>query len=152
MYVASGMKYVLISIVNLVFLVGLGFFFSEKICLLHKHYTTQSNRIRDERWLRLKCSDPIFYSNLKTHTSFCEEVESTFQIGPMWYALAQVSESLPFGTAWGELKCISWQIAAITAVVLILFPSIIIGCVRSAYNPPPMAYHPHVMYPTLKQV
>ena len=141
----------ILSIINLTFLVILGFFCSDKVCLLHKLYTTQSHRIGDEIWLRKQCNDPVFYSNMKSHTSICEEVENRHRIGAIWYAIEGVSNSLPMGRAWGEMKAISWPILGVTAVVLILFPSIIVGWARSAYYTPPVCPYP-LQYQPMKNV
>jgi len=129
------MRGFVISIVNVIFLVVLCFFASDKVCLLHKMYTMQSHKIADEVWLRRQCSDPIFFANMKSHTSLCEEVENTARIGALWFALEHVSNSLPFSRAWAEVKAVSWPVLGVTAVVLILFPSLIVSMARNVYSP-----------------
>lgn len=129
------MRGFVISIFNVFFLVVVCFFASDKVCLLHKMYTMQSHKIADEMWLRRQCSDPIFFANMKSHTSLCEEVENTARIGAMWFALEHVSNSLPFARAWGEIKAVSWPVLGVTAVILILFPSVIVSMVRNVSTP-----------------
>ena len=156
------MRCFVLSIVNVCFLVAIGFFFSDKICMLHRVYTSQSSRIADESWLRVQCMDPIFFANLKSHTMVCSEVEDNFRVGAFWFALAEVSESLPFGGAWAEVKALSFPVLATTALVLILFPSAIVSLMRltsssGSFGAIPLSQHaptpyspPH--YPVLKQV
>lgn len=152
-----------VSILNACLLVVFVFFAGDKLCLLHKAWTTQSHRIADEAWLRKQCGDPTFFANMKSHTSICEEVENTARVGALWYALEEVSNSLPIGRAWGELKAVSWPALLATGLVLVFFPSLIVSLARYASMPGPgqlpihhtyaHAYaQPAPQYPPLKSV
>ena len=154
------MRCFVVSVVNVCFLVVFLFFLGDKLCLLHEMYTVQAHRIGDESWLRRQCTDPVFFSNMKSHTPICEEVENRARIGALWFALAEVSNSLPLANAWVEVKAVSFPVLAVSAVVMILFPSLIVSLFRYT-SPPPLIPFSHslpsgalrpLVYPPLKQV
>ena len=96
---------------------------------------------------------------MKSHTPICEEVENRARIGALWFALAEVSNSLPLANAWVEVKAVSFPVLAVSAVVMILFPSLIVSLFR--YTSPPLIPFSHslplgaprqLVYPPLKQV
>jgi hypothetical protein len=150
------MRCFLLSLANTSLIIMMAFFIGAKICLFHQAYTTMANRLENEKWLRTQCADPTFFSHMKTHTSLCEEVENTAKIGAMWFALAEVSESLPLGRAWVEMKAISWPISIVIAVVLVFFPSLIVGLLRQSHSSLPFTQPDYATlqprYPILKGV
>ena len=110
----------------------LAFFATDKVCLLHQSYQLQSAKIEKESWLRSQCAKPDFYSNMRYHTSLCEEVESTARIGAAWHAINEVAESLPVSDALKAVQRASWPVLAAVAVVCLFFPSLLISHMRSA--------------------
>ena len=108
----------------------LSFLATDKLCLLHQSYQLQSAKIEKESWLRSQCAKPDFYSNMRYHTSLCEEVESTARIGAMWHAVNEVAGSLPFGDVLHAAQRASWPFLAVLAVVCLFFPSVLIAQMR----------------------
>ena len=149
------------SIVNAACVVLLVFFAGDKLCLLHKAWATQAHRIADEAWLRKQCGDATFFANMKSHTSICEEVENTARVGALWYALEQVSNSLPVARCWAEVKSVSWPVMLTTGLVLVFFPSFVVSVARyvampshvlPSYAPAAGAAACPPLYPLLKAV
>ena len=120
----------------------LSFFATDKICLLHKEYQLRVAKIEKESWLRSQCAKPDFYSNMRYHTSLCEEVESTARIGAMWHAISEVAESLPFGDALHAVQRASWPFLAVLAVVCLFFPTVLISQMRTRHDCIPMYVPP----------
>jgi hypothetical protein len=119
----------------------LAFFATDKLCLLHHSYQLQAAKIEKESWLRKQCSMPDFYSNMRYHTSICEEVESTARIGAMWHAVNEVAGSLPFEEILHAVQRASWPFLAVLAVVCLFFPSILIAQMRSRHDRLPVYTH-----------
>lgn len=97
-----------------------------KICLLHEEYTARAQQIESEAWLREKCTDPEFFVKLGQHTNLCEQIELTARVGAMWHAIHKVSNSLPVLHVWKAVQKLSWPFMATTAVILLLFPSLVL--------------------------
>lgn len=49
-------------------------FVASRIHILHESYAHLSQVRSDEEWLATSCKNPEFYSNLKSHSSLCDEV------------------------------------------------------------------------------
>ena len=130
------MRSVLTSAAQMLVTIVLAFFAIEKLCCLHEAYLKQTHKIQDESWLRAQCADATFYTNMRHHTTICEEVETTARIGAAWYALGQVSTSLPMGDVARAAKGLSWQALAVVALVCVLFPSVVVSCLRSPVRDP----------------
>ena len=113
----------------------LGFFSVDKICLLHEVYTIRSHELEKERWLLKQCKDPEFFSNLGYHTSLCTEIEGKARIGALWYAINQVSCSLPVEIIWETLVKASWPLLALLAATFLLFPSVVVAYARGSHYP-----------------
>lgn len=45
-----------------------------RLSAFHDAYMAHVNKIQDETWLREKCREPEFFSNLRQHTELCTEV------------------------------------------------------------------------------
>ena len=112
-----------------------------KICLLHEEYVARKQQIESESWLRDKCTDSEFFSRLGQHTNICEQIELTARVGAMWHAINKVSNSLPLIHTWTILQKLSWPFMATTAVVLLLFPSLVI-CRWNQHTQQYIAYKP----------
>ena len=125
----------------------LSFFATNKICLLHKAYQLRAAKIEKESWLREQCAKPDFYSNMRYHTSLCEEVESTARIGALWHAVNEVACSLPFGDVLKAAQRASWPFLSVLAVVCLFFPTVLIAHMRSACRSEPIP-----MYRATKEV
>jgi len=110
----------------------LSFFCVDKVCLLHEAYLLQHDKIRKEAWLREQCSDPVFFKNMATHTNVCEEIEANARIGAWWFALNRVSESLPIHQLSEALLHMTWPVCVCLAVLILVFPSLIINHIRTA--------------------
>lgn len=116
----------------------MSFFATDKICLLHKEYQLRVAKIEKETWLRVQCAKPDFYSNMRYHTSLCEEVESTARIGAAWHAISEVADSLPCGEVLHAIQRASWPFLAVLAVVCLFFPTVLIAQMRTRHDCLPM--------------
>ena len=119
------------SVGQMLLMITLAFFATEKLCCLHEAYQTQAHKIQDEAWLRAQCANATFYNNMRHHTTLCEEVEATARIGAAWHALAAVSGYLPLADAARAARSLSWQALAAAGLLCLLFLSAIVACLRS---------------------
>jgi hypothetical protein len=51
-------------------------------------------RLESERWMLENCRDPVFFAQMRAHTSVCAEVEASARIGALGGALREVSARL----------------------------------------------------------
>ena len=56
-------------------------------------YNRACIRLENESWLRKNCRDPVFFSNMRAHTTVCAEVEANARVGAVWAAAKEVSEN-----------------------------------------------------------
>lgn len=49
-------------------------FLVSRVHILHESYTHMAQMREDDQWLYQSCKNPEFYSNLKTHSTLCDEV------------------------------------------------------------------------------
>ena len=59
---------------------------------LYVAYSRACLRLENESWLRNNCKDPVFFSNMRAHTTVCSEVEANARVGAFWAALREVSD------------------------------------------------------------
>ncbi len=72
--------------------------FTDCTTALYSAWHKAKMKLEDETWLRENCRDPLFFSNMKSHTNICSEVEANARIGAFWAALHDVVES--FKISW----------------------------------------------------
>lgn len=123
------------GLITSVCVVPLAFFGTNKVCQVRELYSIRLDRIEKESWLRSQCADPKFYTNMRYHSNLCEEVEATARIGAFWYAVNEVAASLPVLDTLVALQRASWPFWVGLALLLILFPSLIIALVRAMSAP-----------------
>jgi hypothetical protein len=83
---------------------------------LNSFYTAYSRaalRLEDESWLRENCKDPVFFNNMRAHTTVCTDVEANARIGAFWIAMHNVTDT--FRVAWQP-----WAMGAAAASLLSL--------------------------------
>ena len=131
------------SACTILFTLIMSFFAVEKLCLLHEEYLVQSQIIEKDAWLRERCADPETYSKINHHPGLCEKIEATARIGATWHAINKVAGSLPFDEAVATLQRASWQIMALIAVAILVFPSVIISFFRQRQDHIPVYYQQH---------
>jgi hypothetical protein len=64
----------------------------DRVFALHSIYTAQIARIKEEEWLRVKCQEPEFFRNLRSHTTLCTEVESNARRSALLFAVNEVMQ------------------------------------------------------------
>ena len=81
---------------------------------LYSAYRRVSMNLENEKWLLDNCKDPVFFSNMKAHTTVCNAVETNARIGAFWAALKEVTDGAR----------VTWQpyIVGFAAAILILLP------------------------------
>lgn len=92
--------------------------FADCISSLYAAWQRAQMRLEDEKWLRDNCKDPVFFTNLKSYTTVCSEVEANARVGAFWYALHEVTDSMRI--AWQPWMA-GWAIAAFTGVLLLFW-------------------------------
>ena len=106
----------------------------QKLCVLHSAYLLQQERIEKEAWLRTQCAQPQFYTNMRHHSTLCEEVEATARIGALWHALQEVAGSVPPADAVALVQRLSWPVMAAVAFACLCFPSLLIAQMRGRHD------------------
>ena len=64
----------------------------DSLSALYTAYNKACMRLENETWLRNNCKDPVFFSNMRAHTTVCADVEANARLGALWAALREVSD------------------------------------------------------------
>lgn len=62
----------------------------DRLYALHVVYLDTLQQIKEEEWLRKNCQDPVFYSNLRSHTDLCNQVNQNAMRSVLLFSLNQV--------------------------------------------------------------
>jgi hypothetical protein len=89
-------------------------FFADSLSTLYASWQRALMKLEDEKWLRENCKDPIFYTNLKSYTTVCSQVEANARVGAFWVALHEVTED--FRNSWNPWMA-GWAVCALLIVV-----------------------------------
>ena len=73
-----------------------------RVHLFHSFYIHHLQSVEDEKWLRVQCDDPVFFSNLKQHVSLCAQVQENAQRNPFLVAL---NETMQNSSMCGIVSC-----------------------------------------------
>lgn len=124
------------------FFVGLwtSIFIFTRIYLFYEAYQSESKKKEDERWLRIKCLEPEFFSNMKQHSDLCNQVEINARRSCFLTALHIVLDNTYL---CGYESCLTlagsvttWMIGAgmpfmiFLVVVILLTPTLLYPCFR----------------------
>lgn len=125
-----------------VFFFGLwtSIFLFTRVYLFYEAYQNESKKKEDERWLRIQCKEPEFYSNLKQHTDLCNQVEINARRSTFLTALHIVLDNTYL---CGYESCLSllanvtsWMVGAGLPVmigllvIVLLIPTLLYPCFR----------------------
>jgi len=80
-------------------------------------YKRACMRLEDESWLRNNCRDPVFFSQMRAHTTLCADVESNARVGAFWAALREVSDDTK-----AYLQPLAGPAVGIVVLFLLLIP------------------------------
>ena len=102
----------------------------DSLSALYTAYNRACMRLENESWLRNNCRDPVFFSNMRAHSTLCADVESNARVGAFWAAMREVSDDarayiLPLAAP-----------LALTVVVLALLIPICCLCTQRAMGGP----------------
>ena len=61
-----------------------------RIFIFYEAYTSVIRVHKEEKWLRLQCGDPNFYTNMRQHTDVCANVQRNFERIPFLVGLNAV--------------------------------------------------------------
>jgi hypothetical protein len=64
----------------------------DSLSAIYAAYNRACLRLENESWLRNNCRDPVFFSNMRAHTTVCADVEANARVGAFWAALREVSD------------------------------------------------------------
>jgi hypothetical protein len=83
---------------------------------LYSSWQKAKMRLEDEKWLRDNCKDPVFFTNLKSYTTVCSEVEANARVGAFWVALHEVTDGMriswhPWMAGWAACACVGAMFA-----------------------------------------
>jgi hypothetical protein len=84
---------------------------------LYTAYNRACMRLENETWLRTNCKDPIFFSNMRAHTTLCADVEANARVGAFWAAMREVSDD-----AKAYVKPLTTSIILFVAVCIFVLP------------------------------
>ena len=86
-----------------------------------------------ERWLLRQCEDPVFFSNMHTHTDICFLVENNARVGAFMLALRQMTQSFQIHQAILQLdpRPFTWTCMVVLACTLLFCPSLILSNART---------------------
>lgn len=157
-----------IAILLMCLLAGLSFLVTQT----HKFHTAYSMRMREytnNEWLVNQCKSPEFYSNMKQHSSLCEDVQKN-QSDALWlHALRDVLEQCSLcGThtcevllqsVFGWVAAHSFHMAVSCCICVFLVAYVLIPCQRRLFSPynvlqadSQLALHTHLRYPRFENL
>lgn len=109
--------------------------------IFYEIYIHETVKIKEDAWLRLKCKEPEFYSNIRQHTDLCSQVE---QHGRSWIFLTALNAMVSRNQWCGAKKScaeymhsllvqgFAWPMVACFALFLIALPHIIAARAKQA--------------------
>ena len=141
----------------------------DRVFALHSIYTSHVAKIKEEEWLRVKCQEPEFFRNLRSHTTLCSEVESNARRSALLFAVNEVMQgtylcgrmscteqgtqafvwflqlSMPMMicvTLFGALVCPMLVVQILRAIISVMQPSYhYAGLSHSRSRSHPLSYH-----------
>ena len=141
--------------------ISLGVFWSvsfvvSRLFIFYEAYVDFQGILKDEEWLRVQCTQPEFYSNMRQHSDLCNDVRRNAERSPVLIALNEVA-----GTAHlcGRHSCMDsltflsssagWPVLVAVAVTVLLAPTMMVRIVRSVvsdrrlpeYSDHPLRHH-----------
>jgi hypothetical protein len=119
--------------------------------LFHTFYIHHLQTVEDEKWLRMQCDDPVFFSNLKQHVSLCAQVQENAQRNALLVALTETMEN---SSLCGVVSCwdlvMGLQHASLNTMLMlsacaILMVAVLLPCAnivtRFLYESSPRSFH-----------
>jgi hypothetical protein len=64
----------------------------DALSALYTAYNRACMRLENETWLRNNCRDPVFFSNMRAHSTLCADVEANARVGAFWAAMREVAD------------------------------------------------------------
>lgn len=92
--------------------------FTDCLSSLYASWQRANMRLDDEKWLRENCRDPVFFTNLKSYTTVCSEVEANARVGAFWSALHEVTEGVRL--SWQPWMA-GWALCAFACLMLLMW-------------------------------
>jgi hypothetical protein len=104
-----------------------------RVYIFYESYSSFSLKLKEEEWLRGRCQDADFYSNMRQHTDLCAQVETNARTSVLLHALNTVflSAHMCGSRACMDyindlvLKGFMWPALVVVCVFVIMIPSII---------------------------
>lgn len=98
-----------------------------KVCEFHHAFQAVRAKLESEQWLVGQCKDPMFFSNMHSHTDLCIQVENNRRVGAFMMTMRQVVQDevdYIFSHAIvSRLLAFSWPAVALIALFVLLCPS-----------------------------
>lgn len=102
----------------------------DSLSALYTAYNRACMRLENESWLRNNCRDPVFFSNMRAHTTVCADVEANARVGAFWAALREVSDD-----AKAYLQPLAPPVATVFIFVAVVIPLCCLCSQRFALAP-----------------
>lgn len=111
-------------------LIGVGV---SRCYILYESYSQFTLQRSEEAWLRERCREPDFYTNMRQHTDLCAQVERRAR---QWALLHSLNVMFTTARLCGPRMCveyandlvvrgIAWPIALVLGIFVMTMPSII---------------------------
>lgn len=120
------------SVFTVIVALAVGFYLLDQIAGLYGEYQKIRAMLEDDAYIRNKCRDPIFFSEIRRHTDICMSIENNAKIGAFMLALKNVtSNALQFEDIAQFMKNASWPFLGTLAIACLVCPSLLITGTQS---------------------
>lgn len=109
--------------------------------IFYESYILLTLERSEEAWLRVRCGEPDFYTNMRQHTDLCAKVEQKARTSIMLRSLNMMIMSTNLCSSSRTcmdyvqemvVKGLAWPLAAVLCVMLITIPSLVVRMARKA--------------------
>ena len=104
----------------------------DRILALHTVYNAELARLRDEAWLRERCSEPEFFRHLHSHTSICAEVAHRAMRNVFLYSVNHVMQET---YVCGRTSCTDQAVAVAMWFTRLSLPVMLLVVIAASFCP-----------------
>lgn len=109
--------------------------------IFYESYVHLTVERAEEAWLRVRCNEAEFYTNMRQHTDLCSKVEHNARSSILFRSLNTMATSTNLCSNSRTcmeyiheivVKGLAWPLAAVVCVMLITIPSLVVSVARKA--------------------